>query len=306
MAITALAVRDHKKYPKEGRRRSELGPALGFLTPSALGLTVFVLFPSVLAVVTSLFHWPTFGAVSFAGLGNYTKLFASGSQFPAALLNTILFTVIIVPANLVLTLSVAFWVAGSRFRRLYRVLFFIPVVTPSVATAVIWSMLYQPNGVFSSLASLVGVHLPNLLANPSTALVCVVIVVLWQGFGYNLLIFSAAIDQLPEDVLAAAALDGASGLRKLVQIKVPLMTPAIFFASTITMIQAFQIFSEPYVMTAGGPGNSTVTVVMNVYDTAFQGGQLGQAAAPAMILFVLILIVTIIQWFGQKKWVHYE
>lgn len=303
MATTVL---ESRKLPKQSRKRSEVGPALGFLTPSAIGITLFVLLPSLLAVVTSLFHWPTFGTVSFAGFENYTKLFATGSQFPAALLNTLLFTVIIVPVNLVLTLSVAFWVAASRFRRIYRVLFFIPVVTPSVATAVIWSMLYQPNGVISSLASGMGIHLPNLLATPGTALICVVVVVLWQGFGYNLLIFSAAIDQLPEDVLAASALDGASSFRQLMQIKVPLMTPAIFFASTITMIQAFQIFSEPYVMTAGGPGNSTVTVVMNVYNTAFQGGQLGQAAAPAMILFVVILVVTIVQWFGQKKWVHYE
>lgn len=291
---------------RRSRRCNDSRAALGFLTPSALGLTFFVLFPSILAVITSLFHWPTFGDITFAGFDNYTKLFAPGSTFPQALLNTILFTVIVVPVNLVLTVVVAFWVASSRLRRLYRVLFFLPVVTPSVASAVIWSMLYQPNGVFSSIGLAFGIHLPNLLGSSSTALICVVIMILWQGFGYNLLIFSAAIDQLPDDVLAAASLDGATGFRQLMQIKLPLMTPAIFFASTVTMIQSFQIFSEPYVMTAGGPGNSTTTVVMNVYETAFQGGQLGQAAAPAMILFVLILVVTLFQWYGQRKWVHYE
>lgn len=287
-------------------RRSEGRVALGFLTPSALGLTFFVLFPTILAIVTSLFNWPTFGDISFAFLHNYTDLFRPGSQFPAALLNTVLFTVIVVPANLVITLGMAFWIASSRFRRFYRVLFFVPVVTPSVATAIIWKMLYQPGGFVDFIAGLVGIHLPNLLASSSTALVAVVVVILWQGFGYNMLIFSAAIDQLPEDIIAAAQMDGASSIRQLFQIKIPLLTPAIFFATIVTMIQSFQVFSEPYVMTAGGPGNSTVTIVMNVYQTAFQDGELGAASAPAMVLFVLILIVTLFQWVGQKKWVHYE
>lgn len=292
--------------PPRRARRNEARPALGFLTPSALGLTIFVLLPTILAVVTSLFHWPTFGDVTWAGLHNYTDLFTAGSQFGPALVNTAVFTVIVVPTNLVLTLAMAFWIASSRYRRFYRVLFFLPVVTPSVATAIIWKMLYQPGGMIDWAASQFGIHLPNLLATPSTALLAVVVVILWQGFGYNMLIFSAAIDQLPEDVLAAAALDGATSTRQLFQIKLPLMTPAIFFATTVTMIQAFQVFSEPYVMTAGGPGNATVTIVMNVYQTAFQGGQLGAAAAPAMILFILLLVITLFQWVGQKKWVHYE
>ena len=299
-----------KSPPRQRRRasftRSETPAAWAFLTPSAIGLTVFVLFPSVLAIVTSLFDWPTWGEVSWAGFDNYSKLFAPGNDFVPALINTIVFTVIVVPVNLVLTVSMAFWVATSRFRQLYRVLFFLPVVTPSVATAIIWKLLYQPGGVVDWTAGLFGIDMPNILGSSSTALVAVVVVILWQGFGYNMLIFSAAIDQLPEDVLSAASLDGAGRLRQLFQIKLPLMTPAIFFASTVTLIQAFQIFNEPYVMTAGGPGTSTITVVMNVYQTAFQGGDLGAAAAPAMVLFGLILVITLIQWVGQKKWVHYD
>ena len=120
---------------RRSRKRPEGRAALGFLTPSAVGLTVFVLVPTILAVVTSLFEWPTFGDISFTGLDNYLRLFRPGSAFPAALLNTVLFTVIIVPANLVLTLAMSFWISSSRFSKFYRVLFFLPVVTPSVATA---------------------------------------------------------------------------------------------------------------------------------------------------------------------------
>ncbi|WP_427016045.1 carbohydrate ABC transporter permease [Pseudarthrobacter sp. P1] len=289
------------------KKKTDSRAALGFLTPSAVGMTLFILLPTLLAIATSFFNWPTYGDVTFAGLDNYAGLFAEGSQFPAALLNTVLFTIIVVPLNLVLTIATAFWVATSRFSKLYRVLFFLPVVTPTVATAVIWKLIYQPNGILdSTLQSLFGIHMPNLLGDSSTAMLAVVVVILWQGFGYNMLIFSAAIDQLPQDVLDASMLDGAAGLTSLLRIKLPLLTPAIFFASTVTMISAFQMFSEPFVLTAGGPGTSTVTVVMNVYQTAFQGGELGAAAAPAIILFALILVVTMIQWLGQKKWVHYD
>lgn len=304
--MTAINVNPRIGRSRRPRFNGETRPALAFLTPSALGLTVFVAFPSVLAIITSLFEWPTWGEVRFIGFENYAHLFDRASDFVPALFNTVLFTAIIVPLNLVLTVSMAFWVATSRFRQLYRVLFFLPVVTPSVATAIIWKLLYQPNGVVDWTAGVFGIDLPNLLGSSSTALGAVVVVIIWQGFGYNMLIFSAAIDQLPDDVLAAASLDGAGPMRMLFQMKLPLMTPAIFFASTVTLIQAFQIFNEPYIMTAGGPGTSTVTVVMNVYQTAFQGGQLGEAAAPAMVLFALILVVTLVQWAGQKKWVHYE
>lgn len=304
--MTALAERAVVRERSRRRRHSDTPAALAFLTPSAAGLTVFILFPSVLAIVTSLFHWPTFGEITFSGLENYARLFTPRSDFVSALVNTVVFTALIVPINLVLTIAVAFWVASSRFRQLYRVLFFIPVVTPSVATAIIWKLLYQPDGVLTWAAGLFGMTPPNFLGSTSSALVSVVVVILWNGFGYNMLIFSAAIDQLPDDVLAAASLDGAGPLRTLLQMKLPLMTPAIFFATTVTLIQSFQIFNEPYVMTAGGPGTSTITVVMNVYQTAFQSGQLGQAAAPAIVLFALILIVTLVQWTGQKKWVHYE
>lgn len=287
------------------RKRQEGRAAFGFLTPSAAGLTVFILFPVVLALFTSLFDWPTFGDNEFVGFQNYGVLFEGGSTFPTAMLNTLAFTVLIIPVNLVVTLSLAFWIARSKFAKIYRVLFFLPVVTPTVATSIIWRMLYQPDGVIDTLLLNIGIDAPGLLATQSTALVAVVVVIIWQGLGYNVLIFSAAIDQLPEDIIEASRIDGSGPLRTLFRIKIPLVTPSIFFATTITMIQAFQIFNEPFIMTAGGPGNSTTTVVMDIYNTAFQSGELGAAAAPAMVLFGVIVMVTLVQWAGQKKWVHY-
>lgn len=303
---TSGAVRGDIRPHAPRKRRNERGPALGFLTPSIIGLTVFILLPTILAIITSFFNWPTFGEITFAGIENYLALFKPGSNFVPALINTIVFTLVIIPANLVLTLGLAFWVATSRFKAFYRVLFFLPVVTPSVATSIIWKMLYQPGGLLDSIVRSLGFEMPNLLASQSTALVAVSVVVLWNGLGYNTLIFSAAIEQLPDAVLDAAKIDGAGFWNLLFRIKIPLITPSIFFAMIVTMIQAFQIFNQPYVMTAGGPGTATITVVMDIYYTAFQRGALGAASAPAMILFVLIMIVTMVQWRGQRRWVNYE
>lgn len=300
------AIRGAESTTRPRGRRRELAPALAFLTPSIIGLTIFTLFPTILAVVTSFFHWPTFGEIGFAGWENYTSLFEPGNTFPAALINTILFTIVIIPANLIVCLMLAFWIASSRFAAFYRVLFFIPVVAPTVATSIIWRMLYQPGGLLDTWAGYLGIDMPNLLASQSTALLAVSVVILWNGVGYNTLIFSAAIDQLPDAVLDAAKIDGAGFWSTLFRIKLPLITPSIFFAVIITMITTFQIFNQPYVMTAGGPGTATMTVVMDVYFKAFQRGALGAAAAPAMILFALIMVVTVIQWMLQKRWVNYD
>ncbi|MFD7160591.1 carbohydrate ABC transporter permease [Kribbella sp. NPDC059898] len=295
--------------PAPRRRRRpvrEGGHALAFLTPSLLGLGLFTLLPCALAVAMSFFDWPALGTPRFVGLANYAKMFGESGQFGAALRNTVLYAVVIVPLNLVFTLGAALWIARSRFRNVYRVLFFLPVVTPVVATTVVWKLLYQPHGIIDQVLAGIGVDAPNFLGDPHTAMGSVILASLWQGFGYNMLIFSAAIDQLPDAVLEAAEVDGCTGLRRVLRITVPLLSPSIFFATTVTMIQALQVFAEPLILTAGGPGSSTVTVVMNVYQTAFLDGNLGLAAAVAWVLFALIMIVTGVQWRGQKRWVHYE
>ncbi|GAA2793133.1 carbohydrate ABC transporter permease [Nonomuraea dietziae] len=174
-------------------------------------------------------------------------------------------------------------------------LFFIPAITPMVANAVIWKLLFQ----------LVGTE-PNLLADGSTALLSVVAMSVWQGFGYNMIVFSAAINEMSPSVLEAASLDGATGLRRLVSVQLPLISPALFFATTMTVISSMQVFTQPYILTAGGPGNATETLVMTVYQAGFQSRELGLAAAGAWVLFAIILGVTAVQFLGQKRWVHYE
>ena len=186
-------------------------------------------------------------------------------------------------------------------------LFFIPVVTPIVANVLVWKMLLQPQGLFNGIAlSVFGIELPNFLAEPFWAMFMVVTMSIWQGLGYNMLIFSAALEQLPEPVVEAATIDGARGARMLFSVTLPLISPAIFFATIMTIISSLQVFAQPQLLTGGGPGNATQPLVQFIYNQGFRFQDLGLAAAGAWVLFVAIILVTVLQFRAQRRWVHYE
>ena len=285
----------------------EARQALGFASPALVGLALFTIVPVVLSIVMSFFDWPTFGARTFNGGANYTRLLDDPNFLPA-LKNSLVFTVLYVPTNIILSLLLAIGLGPRiRGRGALRVLFFIPVVTPMVANVLVWKMLLQPQGLFNGVAtSWFGVELPNFLADRNWAMIMVVVMSVWQGLGYNMLIFSAALEQLPESVLEAAAIDGASGWRVTWGIILPMISPSIFFAAVMTMITSLQVFAQPQLLTGGGPGNATLPLVMWIYNQGFKFQDLGLAAAGAWILFALIIIITAIQFGAQKRWVHYE
>lgn len=298
----------------ESRRgRSQLSKvesrqAFAFVSPALLGLAIFTAVPVVLSIVMSLYNWPTWGERTPVGLGNYVDLFTNNVNFLPALRNSAVFTLLYVPANLIISLGLALLLSTRiRGRAIFRVLFFIPVVTPIVANALVWKMLLQPQGLFNGISvSVFGYELPNFLADPMWAMVMIVVMSVWQGMGYNMLIFSAALEQLPDSVMEAAKIDGAQGLRLVWKIMLPLISPSIFFALIMTMISSMQVFAQPQLLTNGGPGNSTLPLVMYIYTEAFKFQNLGLAAAAAWILFVIIILITAVQFTAQKKLVHYE
>ena len=295
------------------RRRGRLAAAearqaFGFITPAVAGLSLFTIVPVGLAVVMSLFDWPTFGERTFVGADNYVRLLTQDPDFWAAFRNSVVFTALFVPANVVVALVLAL-LLGPRLkgRAIFRVIFFIPVVVPVVANALIWKLILQPQGLLSGAASsLFGIELPNFLVDQNWAMLSIVAMSVWSGMGYNMLVFVAALEQVPVSVLEAARLDGARGLRMVWNIVLPLISPAVFFASVMTIITSLQVFAQPQLLTGGGPGTSTIPLVMYIYNTGFQFQDLGLAAAAAWILFVVIIGVTAVQFRVQKKWVHYE
>jgi multiple sugar transport system permease protein len=300
------------KSPSSRRRgalaRAESRQALGFASPALAGLAIFTVVPVVLSIVMSFFDWPTYGEKSFIGVENYIRLFTNSPDFWPALRNTAVFAVLYVPISVILSLLLALSLSSRiRGQAALRVLFFIPVVTPMVANVLVWKMMLQPQGLFNGLSQTwFGIELPNFLADPQWAMIMVVMMSVWQGIGYNMLIFSAALEQLPESIMEAASIDGARGIRKLWSIILPMVSPALFFATVMTMITSLQVFAQPQLLTGGGPGNATQPLVQFIYNQGFKFQDLGLAAAAAWILFAIIIGLTAAQFGAQKRWVHYE
>ena len=308
MAILPVDVADAvAAAPPRGRKRGEGRIAAGFLAPSMLGLLAFTAFPIVASLLLGFFDWPVIGDHVFTGLKNYQNLLTS-AEFKTAVINTIVFVVLYVPLNIVISLGLAVWISPRiRPRGLYRTIFFIPVVTPVVANAAIFSLILAPNGLIDSLMQTwFGVQAPNFLGSKTWAMPAVVMLSIWQGFGYNMLVFSAALDNVPTSLTEAATIDGAGPSARFFRIVLPLITPSIFFAVVLTLISSFQVFTQAYVLTGGGPGNATTTMVLYLYEQGFQFYKLGLASAIAWVLFIIILVITIFQFIGQRKWVHYD
>ncbi|WP_375425417.1 carbohydrate ABC transporter permease [uncultured Friedmanniella sp.] len=288
-------------------RRGDGAAAAGFLSPSLIGLLVFTTFPILASLALSFYNWPVLGRHTFVGLKNFQTLLHK-PEFLTAIGNTLLFVVLYVPLNIVISLGLAVWISPRiKGRGFYRTLFFIPAVTPVVANAAIFSLILSPNGLIDSLSQ-TWLHrqAPNFLGSTTWAMSAVVLLSIWQGFGYNMLVFSAALDAVPQTLSEQASLDGAGNLARFFRIILPLLTPSIFFAVVLTLISSFQVFTQAYVLTGGGPGNSTTTMVVYLYEQGFQFFKLGLASAIAWVLFVIILVITIFQFIGQRRWVNYD
>ena len=309
MAVLPVDVTTVATTGRGGRKKRGDGKAAtGFLTPSMLGLLAFTAFPIVASLIIGFYNWPVIGAHTFTGLKNYQTLLTS-KEFHTSILNTLVFVLLYLPLNIVISLGLAVWIGSKNVKApgLYRTIFFIPAVTPVVANAAIFSLILAPNGLIDSLMqSWFGVQAPNFLGSTTWAMPSVVMLSIWQGFGYNMLVFSAALDAVPASLTEAAAIDGAGSIARFFRIILPLITPAIFFAVVLTLISSFQVFTQAYVLTGGGPGNATTTMVVYLYEQGFQFYKLGLASAVAWVLFVIILVITIFQFIGQKRWVHYD
>jgi multiple sugar transport system permease protein len=272
-----------------------------------LGFLVFILFPLIASFVISFFDWSLLTPPTFVGLGNYARLLVQDPVFHRILLNTLYFVFGYVPLNIVVSLGLAVWLSGRiRAKSLFRIIFFFPVMTPGVAVALVWLLMYDQSGVINWFLSLFHIHGPNWVGSPIWAMPAVILMSLWYGFGYNMLVFSAGLQAIPSYFYESAALDGASRWRQFWNITIPLLSPSIFFGLVMTLITSFQVFDQVFILTGGGPGVSTTTLVLYTYQNGFAYFHMGYAATVSTTLFLLIMAVTLGQFFLQKRWVHYE
>ena len=282
--------------------------ALFFLLPNILGFLTFTAIPVFSSFIISLYDWPVLGERRFIGAGNFVRLFAQDPLFLKVMGNTFKYVFFYVSCNFILAMSLAVWLTGKiRGTRFYRAVFFIPQVTPIVAMAMIWRWLFLPSyGLINSFLGIFGIPDLNWLGDMNLAMPAIIIMSIWQGFGYNMVIFIAGLLGVPASLKEAARIDGAGSWKVFSRITIPLMSPSIFFAIVMTIISSFQVFDQTMTMTAGGPGNSTNTIVLYLYQNAFIYLKMGYASSMAWILFAIIMLVTAVQMIGQRNLVYYE
>jgi multiple sugar transport system permease protein len=279
-----------------------------FVGPVIFGVIFFQLAPVLASLYVSLTNWSGLNTPTFLGLGNYAELFTRDDSFYASLLNTVVFTVVVVFASIAGGLGLAVLcnqhVRGVGF---FRTLYFSPVVTNVVAIGFVWFWLYEPkHGLINETLGSVGIHGPAWRSDTNTALVAVIVVAIWQGVGYPMVILLAGLQSIDKSLLEAAIVDGSSSWKRFWSITFPLLTPSLFFLTITQFISSFQVFGIIYVMTSGGPNNATSVFIYEIYQAAFAHGRLGYAAAMGWVLFLIVGLVTALQWATEKRWVHYD
>jgi len=268
-----------------------------FTAPALAHLSIFAIWPILFVIYMSLFRWELLGGRGdFVGLGNFALLLQDTAFFNA-IKNSALFTLGTVPVSLLLSLALASLMAQPlRAIGLFRTLYFLPVVTSTVAVAMVFSWIYHPEfGLLNYGLKLVGLSGPNWLGDPRFALSALMIMSVWKGLGYQVVIYLAGISAIPKDIYEAADLEGASAWHRFWHITVPLLKPTTAFLAVTGVIGSFQVFTSVYTMTEGGPLRSTDVVVYHIFKSAFERFHLGYASAQALILFAIILTATLLQ-----------
>jgi multiple sugar transport system permease protein len=288
-----------------GRNRSITGYL--FLLPSFIGFVVFTIIPIIFAVGIGFTRWDSMHPPRWVGLRNFQIMF-SDSSFLVALKNTLVFTFGSLPFTVVLAFIFAVMLnEGIRGRSIFRAAFFFPHIASIVACAITWQLLFHPGaGPINSMLMALGIqNPPRWLAGTDTAMLSVIIVYVWKSAGYYMVMFLAGLQTIPTSLYESASMDGATYPRKLLSITIPMLSPTFFIVIIILIINSFKVFTMIYVMTGGGPGRSTSVLVYYVYTQAFRLSRYGYASAMSLVLFVLVLVVTIVQYRGQKQWVTY-
>jgi len=285
----------------------ENGWAFGFLFLALVGLFGLTLLPIVVSFFLSFTDWDALGAPNLVGLRNFAQL-AHDPTFFRALWNTIYYTAVSVPLGMILSLGMAMAlnrsIPGVGF---YRTLVLIPVISSTVATALLWGLMLDPYiGLANHLLRILGLPASGWLTDTKMAMPAIILMSVWKGLGYNMVLFLAGLQGIPPELREAARIDGASRWKEFVNITLPMLSPTTFFVLVISVISSFQVFDQTWVLTKGGPQEATITLVYYVYQTGFQQLRMGYASAIAYVLFFMTLIVVMIQWITQRRWVYYQ
>ena len=280
---------------------------LVFLGPSLLGLLMFFVGPVAFSLGLTTFKWNLLSPAEFVGFQNFANLF-SDTRFWTALEHNAIYTVLYVPAVLVLAFLLALLLNQPlRGRTFFRMAFYMPVVSSWVAVSMMWRWIFNPQyGLINVALAALGVQGPNWLFDPDTALYAVIIASVWKDAGFSTVLFLAGLQNIPDTYYEAAQIDGANSWQRLRHITVPLITPTAFFVMITTLIGAFQVYDQMALMPVEFAQRGTTVIVQHIVNNAFSYQRMGYAATISWALFIIIFVITIIQLRYQNRWVHYE
>jgi multiple sugar transport system permease protein len=281
--------------------------ALLFLGPTLIGLILLSAGPILATLAISLTKWDLLTAPQFSGVDNYVQLL-SDDRFMKALRNTFFYTIVSVPLGLVIALGLAMAlntkVRGIAF---IRTAYFLPVVTSTIAIALVWQWIYAaPSGLLNEILGAFGIPAQKWLSDPTLAMPSIIAMSIWQGLGVSVIIFLAGLQGIPSDLLDAASVDGAGAWARFRHVTLPLLTPSIFFTGVLSLIAGFQVFDQVFVLAKPRPTEATITIVYFIYENGFKFFKMGYASAASWILFLIVALFTAIYFWSQNRWVHYQ
>ncbi|WP_246315638.1 carbohydrate ABC transporter permease [Paenibacillus foliorum] len=301
-----------KKLLQHSRKRSHSGDAWAgffFTAPMLITTTILTIIPILLSGIISFTDWNFISgldSIKSVGFENYQKLFHD-ENFIQSMKNNIALMAV-VPVSLFLSLVLAVLInKATYFKTFFKVVYFMPFISSFVAVAVLWRVLFHPtNGPINGFLKSIGIDSPPLwLADTHYALLSVMIIMVWSSLGFNMIIFMAGLQNIPKDLYEAADIDGASPIRQFFSITLQMLSPTTFFLLITGLVASFKAFDLIMILTNGGPAGSTSVIVFYLYETAFINLKSGYASAMGIVLLLFILVITLIQWVGQKKWVNY-
>ncbi len=278
-----------------------------FVLPVMAGFFLFMIYPMLSGISLSFTKWSGFGPREWVGFANYIKMFRD-AHFIKAVWNTVYYTVgiLVIGVPLALLLAILLNQKFLKGRNLFRLIYYLPVVTMMAAVSMVWKWLLSPNyGLVNYFLGLVGIPKVNWLLDPHWAMPGLILMSIWKGTGFNAVIFLAGLQGIPKTFYEAAEIDGATGWHRFRYITLPLLSPTTFFVIITTMIHSAQIFQQAYILTEGGPQEATTTIVYYIYKNAFEWFKMGYSCAQGVFLLLILIVATLVQWRIQKRWVHY-
>lgn len=297
-----------KRVRTKSLKRRKILVAYSFILPNLIGFFIFTFIPIVFSLFLSFCQWDSGNPIKFVGLQNFITMFTKDSSFWISLKNTLYYTIVTVPVTMALSLFLAILMNKNlKGRVFYRSVLFFPYVASLVAVAVVWMALFNPDrGPVNSILMAIGIdNPPRWAASTTWAMPTIIGLTVWKGMGYYMIVYLAALQGVPGDLYEAASLDGASKWQQFLKITWPSVTPTTFFILMMLMVSTFKSYDTMYITTQGGPGEATKVLAYHIYNSAFVSSKFGYASSVAMVLFIIVMIVTLIQFKVEKRFTGY-